>query len=123
LKLLPSEVKYGNITLKIAVDGPVSNIAFVTNKDLFETAFKGNPAFVECVAPVSDEYWWVDFTYVIFKNTVVQFFNDNLDDAHGLISTLYQDIAKEIFADAGLNGVHYCTDIERKLGKPLGEWP
>jgi len=60
---------------------------------------------------------------VVFKNCVVQFFNDNLNDAHGVISTLYQNIAAEIFEDANLPGVHYCTDVERKLGKPLGDWP
>ena len=123
LKLLPEKVEYGKVTLKIAIDGPISNLAFKSNKDLFETAFKGNPVFVQCVAPVEEGYWWVDFTYVIFKNTVVQFFNDNLNDAHGLISTLYQDIAEEVFSKANLYGVYYCTDIERKLGKPLGEWP
>ena len=63
-------------------------------------------------------------TYVVFKNCVVQFFNDNLNDCHGLISTLYQDIAAEIFEDANLNGVYYNTDVERgALGMPLGEWP
>ena len=53
------------------------------------------------VSPVDDGYWFVDITYVIFKNCVVQFFNDNLNDAHGLISTLYQNIAdkpKQMFS-------------------------
>ena len=90
-RLLPSEKSFGNITLKIIVDGPISNIAFPTQKDLFDTAF---------------------------------IFNDNLNDCHGLISTLYQDIAAEIFEDANLNGVYYNTDVERgALGMPLGEWP
>ena len=88
------------------------------------------------VSPVDDGYWFVDITYVIFKNCVVQFFNDNLNDAHGVISTLYQDIAAELFADyleRSKRGVHFNTDVEdgvafkadvqKKLGKPLGEWP
>jgi hypothetical protein len=91
---------------------------------LFETAFSGNPAFAYVVAPAQDGYNYIDFTYVVFKNCVVQFFNDNLNDCHGLISTLYQDIAEEIFEDSDLAGVHYNTDIEvGKLGMPLGEWP
>ena len=94
---------------------------------MFEAAFDGNPAFAYCVAPKQEDYWYLDFVYVVFKNCVVQFFNDNLNDAHGLISTLYQDIAEELFRDAILPGggmVAYCTDVERgALGKPLGEWP
>lgn len=124
LKLLPSEKAFGNITLKIIVDGPIANRAFVSNKELFETAFDKNPAFAYCVAPAAEGYFYIDFTYVVFKNCVVQFFNDNLNDAHGIISTLYQDIASEIFENANLTGVYYCTDVEvGKLGKPLGEWP
>jgi hypothetical protein len=126
IRLLPSEVQFGGVTLKIDIDGPISNLAFETNSDLFTTAFSGNPAFVECYAPSAEGYWYPPITYVVFKNYVVQFFNDNLLDARGLLSTLYQDIANELFADAQLASgcVGYCTDVEHgKLGKPLGEWP
>lgn len=124
-KLLPEVKKFGNIFMNINIDCPTaSNIAFPTPKKLFEAAFKNNPVFAEAISPTEDGYWFFSMTYIIFKNCVVQFFNDNLNDAHGLISTLYQDIAAEIFEDAGLTGVYYCTDIERgQLGKPLGEWP
>ena len=121
--LLPEEKVFGNIALKIAIDGPISNIAFTTQKELFDTAFSGNPVYAYAVTP-GDETWFYSATYVVFKNCVVQFFNDNLNDCHGVLSTLYQDIASEIFEDADLNGVYYNTDIERgNLGKPLGEWP
>ena len=125
MKLLPEQKVFGNVTLNIYVDCPtVSNLAFPTPKALFETAFKGNPAFAYAVSPADEGIWFFGITYIVFKNCVVQFFNDNLNDCHGLISTLYQDIAEEIFADAGLNGVYYNTDVEvGKLGKPLGEWP
>ena len=126
-KLLPEEKEFGNVVMKIMIDGPFSNRAFVSTKELFETAFAGNPAFAYCVCPSADGYWFIDMTYVVFKNCVVQFFNDNLNDPRGLISTLYQTIAAEIFEGvAGINGggIAYCTDIEKgKLGKPLGEWP
>jgi len=122
-RLLPTEKQFGNITLKVIVDGPIANIAFPTQKDLFDCAFKGNPAYAYSVTP-GDEVWFFNMTYVVFKNCVVQFFNDNLNDCHGLLSTLYQDIAAEIFEDANLINVHYNTDIEvGKLGMPLGEWP
>ena len=124
--LLPGEKTWGNVTLPIVIDGPMANKAFTSPTELFNTVFEKNPAFSMCVAPVEDGYFYIDFCYVIFKNCVVQFFNDNLNDAHGLLSTLYQDIAAEIFEDAtyNLSSVHYCTDVEvGKLGKPLGEWP
>ena len=48
----------------------------------------------------------------------------DLNDAHGLISTLYQDIAEELLRGEATEGVFYNTDVERaNLGKPLGEWP
>ena len=124
-KLLPSEKKFGNVTLFINIDGTPSNRAFETSKELFETAFQGNPAFAYAIAPSVEGYWWPPMTYVVFQNCVVQFFNDNLNDCHGLISTLYQDIAAEIFADAALQGtVYFNTNVETgKLGMPLGEWP
>ena len=126
LQLLPSEKTFGKVTFSIKIDGPIANQAFPTPVDLFNAAFAGNPAFAQVVAPAQEGYFFIDFCYVIFKNCVVQFFNDNLDDACGLVSTLYQNIAAEVFADASYNldNVHYCTDVEvGKLGKPLGEWP
>lgn len=123
--LLPEEKTFGNVTLDINIDcEKVINKAFGTVKELFETAFKGNPVLAYVVVP--DGYNWVPFTYVVFKNCVVQFFNDNLNDPHGIISTLYQEIASEIFEDMPFpanGGICYCTDVEHKLGAPLGEWP
>ena len=124
-KLLPEKKEFGNVTLFIEIDGKPSNLTFPTSQKLFETAFKGNSAFAYAVSPNAEGYWWPPMTYVVFKNCVVQFFNDNLNDCHGLISTLYEDIAEEIFADVTLQGnVYYNTDVELgKLGMPLGEWP
>ena len=122
--LLPEEKVFGNVTLNINIDSGdnVINKAFGSAKELFETAFYNNPVLAYIVVP--EGFNWVPFTYVVFKNCVVQFFNDNLNDCHGLISTLYQDIATEIFADGGVEGVYYNTDVEvGKLGMPLGEWP
>jgi len=123
-KLLPSEKKYGNVTLSIVIDGVPTDRAFVSSKELFEVVFKGNPAFAYAVTPAAEGYWWPPITYVVFKNCVVQFFSDNLNDCHGLLSTLYQDIAAEIFADAVLPSTTYFnTDVEvGKLSAPR-EWP
>jgi hypothetical protein len=125
-RLLPAEKQFGNVSLAITVEcQSMANQAFTSAKQLYEAAFQGNPCFAYAVVPES-VYWAVPFTYVVFKNCVVQFFADNLNDPHGLISTLYQDIAAEVFADVEITGagVSYCTDIEAgKLGMPLGEWP
>lgn len=123
-QILPTEVKYGGVTLRIEVDGIPSNRVFMSKKELFETAFEKNPAFAYAVSPVDDGYNWFSMTYVVFKNCVVQFFNDNLNDCHGVISTLYQDIAEEILTGEAVEGVFFNTDVERgQLGMPLGEWP
>lgn len=123
-KILPDEIPFGNVVLKVKVDGVPSNRAFVTKKELFETAFAGNPAFAYAVSPADEGYNWFSMVYVVFKNCVVQFFADNLNDCHGIVSTLYQDIASEILTGEATNGVFFNTDVERgALGKPLGEWP
>ena len=124
LQILPEEIEFGNIKLKVGVDGTPSNCAFKTKKELFETAFAGNPCFAYAVTP-GDEVWYLSTTYVVFKNCVVQFFADNLNDCHGVISCLYQDLAEELLTGPAVEGgVFFNTDVERgNLGKPLGEWP
>lgn len=124
LQILPTQVSFGGVVLKVRVDGTPSNRVFVNKKELFETAFAKNPAFAYAVSPAEDGYNWFAMTYVVFKNCVVQFFNDNLNDCHGVISTLYQDIAREVLTGEAIDGVYFNTDIERgQLGMPLGEWP
>lgn len=125
LQILPDEVSFGNVTLEIYIDGIPSNIVFLNKKQLFETAFEKNPAFAYVVSPDDDGIVnWFSMVYVVFKNCVVQFFNDNLNDCHGVISTLYQDIAADVLTGEGAQGVYFNTDVERgQIGKPLGEWP
>ena len=125
-KLLPDEVEYGNIVLEVKViPGNKASSEEIpenpTNDWLFNTAFKNSPVFA--YTKTISGLFSNDLTYVVFKNRVVQFFNDNLNDIHGLVSTLYQEIANDVFSDE-LNGVCYCTDIEERVfGTPLGEWP
>ena len=123
-QILPSEVFFGNIKLAVSVDGTPSNRAFTSKVELFDTAFNGNPAYAYSVCPAEEGYQWIGTTYVVFKNCVVQFAADNLNDCHGIISTLYQTIAEELLTGDATCGVFYNTDVERaNLGKPLGEWP
>lgn len=124
LQILPSEISFGNIKMTVAVDGVPTNKAFTSKVELFNTAFKGNPAYAYAVCPAEEGYQWIGTTYVVFKNCVVQFAADNLNDCHGIISTLYQDIAEELLTGPATEGVFFNTDVERaNLGKPLGEWP
>lgn len=122
-QILPTEVKFGNVVLTIAVDGTPSNRSFVNKKELFDVAFEKNPAYAYTVSPENDGYNWFSIVYVVFKCCVVQFFADNLNDCHGIISTLYQDIAEEVLTGNAVQGIYFNTDVETKLGKPLGEWP
>ena len=123
-KILPDSIEFGGVKLMVVVDGIPSNRAFQNKKELFETAFSGNPAFAYAVSPVDEGYNWFSVVYVVFKNCVVQFFADNLNDCHGVISTLYQDIAEELLTDEAAQGVFFNTDVERaNVGKPLNEWP
>ena len=115
-KLLPTEKDFGNVKLKISVIPPNTE---PTKADLFDEAFFGNPA-VQGVYAFDSPFGTV--SYVVFRNKVVQFFNDQMDDINGNKSTLFQDIAKEVFGTD--HGVFYCTDAGLKsLEKPLGEWP
>ena len=128
MQLLPEEKVFGNNTLKIGIDcDKISNRAFANPKELFETVFYKNPALAYVVN--TDGYWFIPLTYVVFANRVVQFYNDNLNDPHGVVSTLYQEIAKEVFADARFNfSVAYCTALEdeetakNKLTASSGGW-
>lgn len=120
-ELLPVQRNYGNVILTVAVV-PANGLAISDKANLYQTAFKGNGAFsfVKVVRGIFPN----DLTYVVFKNHVVQYFNDDLGDIYGQCSTLYQEIAKNVFDER--EGVFFCTDVEepvRALGKPLGEWP
>jgi hypothetical protein len=115
-QLLPAEKTFGNVTLKVTVIP--ANDAKVSKADLIAEAFEGNPAlsYVQHVGAVIGE-----FDYAVFKNKVVQFFDDNLSDINGNKSTLYENIAKDVFGENV--GVFFCTEAPVSLTKPLGEWP
>lgn len=119
-QLLPAEKTWGNVTLKIEVV-PCNDEKELTDADLFRIAFENNPAFSfdKTVEGVFEN----PITYIVFENRVVQFWDDNLGDIYGNQSTLYQEIARDVFGER--NGIFYCTDREDPVGLavPLGEWP
>lgn len=106
-KLLPGQKTFGNIVVDIRV---IPCNKEDTKIDLFRRAFNGNSA-ISYIKSVSDPFEnKVD--YVVFENKVVQFFNDDISDINGNETTLYEDIAREVFNDAG---VFFCTDTESKV--------
>jgi hypothetical protein len=116
-RLLPAEKTFGNIVVGIQVipvNGPVTSTA-----GLFRQAFEGNPAFSyvgAAAGPFADQ-----LEYVVFRNEVVQFYNDDIGDINGMETTLYQEIAKDVFED--ISGIFFCTDLEGNPGKPVEARP
>ena len=129
--LLPTHKDIGNVTLNITVIPPNDDVESIVNnedfdsiKELFDVAFDSNPVYAyskEIIGVFSNP-----FVYVVFKNKVVQFFNDHLNDIHGLISTLYEDIARELFTNEetyfDVGCVFYNTDIEEKVYGMTTNW-
>ena len=101
-ELMPSEVTFGDVTVKVAVI-PSNKLNHV---DLIKRAFNGNPALSYIK---SKELFGRDVTYVVFKKEVVQFNNDDLGDINRMESTLYEDLAREVFKENSY--IYYCTDV------------
>lgn len=101
-ELIPAEQKYGKVVLKVGV---IPGNAESSSEGLISDAFRGNP-IVESIKTISGIFT-NPITYVIFQKEVVQYYNDDLGDAYGNCSTLWQEIAKSIFKEQ--EGVYYCT--------------
>ena len=126
-RLIPPEVTFGNVTFKVCI--VPANAGDVLPEDaplidVLHAAFDGNDA-IDMIRPVSRGLF-KDLYYVVCYNWVVQYEADNLADINGFISTLYEDLARDIFTKA--NGALFCTgvrleDVANAQNKPLGEWP
>ena len=114
-RLIPAEKKFGNVALKINIipGNGVKNDAL----DDITAAFKGNP-IVNSIQTI-DGIPGCKFTYVIFKREVVQYWNDDLSDAFGNCTTLWQDVAKRLFED--VPGIYFCTDENDVIELELNE--
>lgn len=102
-QLLPAERTFGNVTLKIIVIHPNKKLIAI---DLFKTAFDGNGAFsgvTKACTPFGDP-----MEFVLFEPGVVQYYNDDIGDLNGLRTTIYQEIAKDVFGQIG--NIHFCTE-------------
>lgn len=109
-QILPDEKEFGNVTVQIVVI-PSNNLLQSSPDDLFRRAFCYNDAVIS-VETTKDIPGFPCLIYVVFNKEVVQYFTDNLGDYHGITSTLYQNIAKDIFVNT--EGVHFCTDVANR---------
>lgn len=103
-QLLPSARTYGNVTVSVRVV-PANQLA-ENRLALFQAAFKGNPAF--SFAKTVEGDLGLKISFVVFAPKVVQYYQDNLQDINGFRSTLYQEIAADVFEEE--DGVFFCTD-------------
>lgn len=105
-QILEQEKKFGRITLKVQVPPPDDeNVEFASNIDVYQAAFKNNPrlSYVQPKRSIFDTSF-----FVVFKNEVIQYFNDDISDINGNCSTLAEDIARDIFVGEKPN---FCTDL------------
>lgn len=103
-KILPTEKVFGNETLKIEVVPANSKDEGIA--DIYKDAFDGNPVLDEVLTmpmPFGDG----QKNYVMFARQVVQFYNDDLSDPNGVETTLYENIARDVFVNQG--GESYST--------------
>ena len=117
-QILVPKKEFGNVKVAVNVI-PGNGHSENSGLPLFQRAFKDNSALA---FTTEDQKGLFTMAYVVFVPEIVQFFNDDLTDIHGLASMLFADIAKDIFRHD--LKVSFCTDkISEGVGMPLGEWP
>ena len=103
-KIIPAKKTCGNVTVTINVDYKENSKPI---SETYKDAFENNPAFKY----VFDfDAGTNNITYVVFEKEVVQFWNDDMSDPHGVTSTLYKNIAEDVF---DTDGVIFSTDSEK----------
>lgn len=107
-KILEQEKRFGRITLEVQVPPPdgSEDYDFENGVDLYNAAFEGNPrlSFVQPKTSIFDTSF-----YVVFRNEVIQYFNDDISDINNQCSTLAECIARDIFV--GDEMPNFCTDF------------
>ena len=114
--ILPESKEFGDVHINIAIipsnmdqyNKIISKTFDQADWQIYEDAFKGNPAFSKVMY-----FETLYVTYVIFKKEVVQFYSDNMSDINGLTSTLYENIARDILKDTP--GIFFCTTNQNML--------
>lgn len=101
--ILPEEKTFGDITVTVTVI-PANEKA--SPADYYKVAFQGNPVITRFIT--RNDTMFAGMTYVVFRKEVVQFYDDNLADPYGNRSTLFEDIARDVFEDN--LAIRYATD-------------
>lgn len=105
---MPTHKDFGDVELGISIIAANSfvNPRKIKAEEYFCHIFRDNPITtnIQSVYGVFSN----PITYVVFRKEVVQYFSDDLGDINGLRSTLWEDIAREVFTEA--EGVYFCTD-------------
>lgn len=109
-KIMPTTKVFGNIAVNINI--VPANSEETWNAKYYEAAFKGNAAFshMTIVKDIPGAMISNPIAYCVFKKEVVQYGADDLSSESGVASTLYQDIAKDVFGET--DGVYFCTDVK-----------
>ena len=113
-KLIPSGKIWGDVTLTNVIIPPNDKNLRITHckeqspSDLFTELFYNNPHFLDVF--YINTILSNGITYVVFKKEVIQYYSDNLSDAHGVTSVLMEDLARELLNTP--DGVFYCTDVK-----------
>ena len=103
-QLLPTEKSFGDVTLHISV--VPANKETLSFAELVEKAMDGNPHFSQFIkVPMQDGN---SFNYLMFEPEVAQYWNDNLADPNGNVSTVYADLAQDVFGV--VPGTFFATD-------------
>ena len=107
-QLLPATKEFGNVTVTIKVEVFVED-AEESKSDILSKAFCGNPIFKGI-----EKNQTLGCAFCIFKKEVVQFYTDDLTTPDGYYSTLYEEVAREVFgSDEDSNEVvYYSTSRE-----------
>ncbi len=105
-KVLPEEMEFGNVTLSIMVIP--DNKDELTIVDHLRRAFAGNLVLRDVV-----EYPVVpggpSMAFALFAPEVVQIECDNAASPYGIVTTTYEDVAKDVLS---VDGVMIASEIE-----------
>ena len=106
--LLPSKVPFGNVVVTVSVI-PSNNKS--SRIDLIKKAFEGNPIFA--YGTTIEGVTTNPISYAVFEPEVCQFWNDNLHDPHGLVSDLYENVARSVIGEG--EGIFFTTDAKEPV--------
>ena len=106
-RLLPKYKVFGNVQVKLCVV-PANGTLALLRGDLSK-AFAGNPALLEILPATMPDGSPSGEFYAVFEPRVVQFWADNLASPEGVVSTLYEELARELLTGSSAAGIRPCT--------------